>query len=165
MHHSYKVNIDEVVEMIIASKYGHTGETEVLQEDHDNGVAVQVYRACTDMLEKEVGEETIDIIEHYSAKFAWYYKIAPKLAYNINDIKDTAQFKMDNDMGLKCPCYGELVWQETKQLTPSITQGLPQIYKVAFHIRQHAHNLFKELPILRARFALESMMDELKQLE
>ena len=155
----------DAIALVIATNVAYVEGLNIEQEELDDFTAHYVFRACHYPLEARHEDTTINIIEHHAKKVAWYYGIAAKSVYDVNDIKDTDMRKMDMAMGLRGPSYGELVWYETKGLTPSITHQLSSIYQVANYIREHAHELYKTMPLEHARRSLRCLIENVNKLQ
>lgn len=160
-----QVDIISATKMIIEDGQGVDNGLTLSDEEYDNGNAVQIFRAVHDVFEEEKSEERIDIMEHKAMLLGWYYKVAPKTALDIDDVKHTDMYAKDQRMGLRIPSYGELVWFESGKLTPVITVELPATYQMVHKIRTFAHKLYDELSTNKARIMLKSFIDEINSFE
>ena len=161
MHSSTKVNIAEAIALVQSSSPTFVEGLELTQTDHDEAIAVQVFRACHDELEAETEETIINILDHHAGKLCWYHKIVEHQPVELSDVINSEMFRIDQAMGLRGPSYGELIWHETGDLTPSITRDLPAIYQIAFRLRSLAHELHSNLPVNQARLAFNAAITEM----
>ena len=130
-----------------------------------DGTACQVFRACHAEADKAPEENNINISQHHNKGVAWYYKIQQKMSYTVQDIVESTNYKRDQALGLRGPTYGELIWHETGELTPSITIDLPEIYQIAHRLRRFAHELVEKTSPKQAKTALDILLSEIKKVE
>lgn len=126
---------------------------------------IEVYRAVHDVDEEEHGEEWYRVVWHHDDLMKNYYSLGgTEGAIDIEQIRDKERYRLDYEMGLKCPSYGELVWWELDHLTPSLTINLDDKYNVCYRLRKLAHAYNDVLPINQARMVMKMMRNMNKEI-